>query len=161
MAWIPKVSDSLIKIAVTFTPERYRNIPSIPLIIILISVFSAHGEVHPLSKTPTPLPRKTSCRACGSPMFDEGNNMIMAFPPNFEFARTQSELDNFNKKTKGSGDDHSHGKGEEGGKQLGMPEVLKPGCHIFYERRVMDYIDGKTKWRKHKDTEEMGERERP
>ena len=86
--------------------------------------------------------------------------MLMAFPPAFEFARTQSEMDKFNKHTKDSGD-HSHGKGEEGGKQVGLPPVFKPACHIFYERRVLDVIDGTIKWRRHKDSEEMGEAERP
>lgn len=89
--------------------------------------------------------------------------MLMAFPPAFEFARTQGEMDKFHNTTKHTGEEggHSHGKGSEGGKKLGLPDVFKPGCHIFYERRVMDIIDGKTKWRKHKDSEEMGETERP
>ncbi len=89
--------------------------------------------------------------------------MIMAFPPNFEFARTEGEMSKFHKETQHKGDegDHSHGKGTEGGKKVGLPDVFKPGCHIFYERRVLDVVDGVTKWRRHKDTVEMGETERP
>jgi len=134
-----------------------------------LGFLSAHGEVHPLSGTPTPLPRKTSCRACGSPMFDEGRNMVMAFPPAFEFARNQSELEKAHadsddqKGTNGEGgDDHGvTGKGARSQKVVGLPDVFKAQCHIFYERRVMDIRDGLPKWRKHKDTELMGEEERP
>ncbi len=87
--------------------------------------------------------------------------MIMAFPPCFEFARSEGEMDKFHKHTKGNKVGHSHGAGEEGGKKVGLPDVFKPGCHIFYERRVLDMVDGVTKWRKHKDTVEMGDHERP
>ena len=88
--------------------------------------------------------------------------MVMAFPPSFEFARTESEMDKFHKHTKGKQDDHSHGKGEEGGKKVGLPDALRPGCHIFYERRVLDCPDGLDKWRRHKEeSEKMGDTQRP
>lgn len=120
---------------------------------------SAHGEVHPLSDTPTPLPRKTSCRACGSPLFDEGRNMCIAFPPTFEFARTKKELDQYNKS---SGKETPHGKGEEGGKQIGLPPAFVPKMHIFYERRLVDVHDGLVKWRgMNDDSDKMKEDERP
>lgn len=124
-----------------------------------LGFLSAHGEVHPLSDTPTPLPRKTSCRACGSPLFDEGRNMCIAFPPTFEFARSLKELE---KAGKSNGEEASHGQGEEGGKQVGLPPAFAPRCHIFYERRVMDIKDGLVKWRGlNEKSELMGEEERP
>lgn len=124
-----------------------------------LGFLSAHGEVHPLSSTPTPLPRKTSCRACGSPLFDEGRNMCIAFPPTFEFARSKKELEKFQES---NGKEASHGKGEEGGKQIGLPQAFRPKCHIFYERRVVDVKDGLVKWRGLNDRSElMGEEERP
>jgi hypothetical protein len=83
--------------------------------------------------------------------------MCIAFPPAFEFARTKKEVDSHDSKT----DQGSHGQGSAGAQQVGLPDVFKPQCHIFYERRVMDIKDGVIKWRKHKDTEEMGEEERP
>jgi hypothetical protein len=43
---------------------------------------------------------------------------------------------------------------------FGLPEALKPQCHIFYERRVNDVVDGLPKWRYHIDTELMGDRDR-
>ncbi|WVR05787.1 hypothetical protein IAU60_002812 [Kwoniella sp. DSM 27419] len=114
-----------------------------------IGFMSAHGEVHPLSATPSPLPRKISCRACGSPLMDEGRNMIMAFPPAFEWTRTHKEV----KKQKGEGEHNEPGKGE-----VGMPKVFQPQCHIFYERRVVDVKDGLPKWRGHKEeSEQMGD----
>ena len=124
-----------------------------------LGFLSAHGEVHPLSDTPTPLPRKTSCRACGSPLFDEGRNMCIAFPPTFEFVRSKKELE---KAAESNGEDASHGKGAEGGKQVGLPEAFWPKCHIFYERRVLDIKDGLVKWRGLNDRSElMEEDERP
>lgn len=117
--------------------------------------------------------------------------MIMAFPPCFEFPRTQRDLERMNeiedhRQQSGGGhdtDNHEGGEEEEKNKdegkhdgptddkgkdvqthrrpgkweKSGLPDVLKPQCHIFYERRVVDIHDGLTKWRKHKDTEEMGE----
>ena len=168
MARIPQVSLALPSLLPSCPPapllssvspsqspvNSNRNLTTTPL--------SAHGEVHPLSPTPSPLPRKTSCRACGSPLFDEGRNMIMAFPPAFEFARTEGEKDKFETATKGKAHGHAHGAGEDGGKKVGLPDVMKAQCHIFYERRVMDVIDGVPKWRAHKDeSEQMGETQRP
>ena len=88
--------------------------------------------------------------------------MVMAFPPNFEFARTESEMNKFHSETKGQEDGHSHGLGEEGGRKVGLPDAFVPGCHIYYERRCLDVPDGLVKWRGHKDkSEQMGETERP
>ncbi|KAK4685437.1 hypothetical protein P7C73_g4714, partial [Tremellales sp. Uapishka_1] len=125
-----------------------------------IGFLSAHGEVHPLSHTPTPLPRKISCRACGSPLFDEGRNMIMSFPPNFEFPR--GDIDEHGKSgdaTAGHAGGGNHPDTGNAKGKVGMPECFKAQCHIFYGRRCMDIVDGLPKWRRHKDTELMGETE--
>ncbi|WWC66462.1 uncharacterized protein I206_100364 [Kwoniella pini CBS 10737] len=137
-----------------------------------IGFLSAHGQVHPLSSTPTPLPRKVSCRACGSPLMDEGRNMIMAFPPSFEWTRTHKEVkqakeddknkdndDNNNEKKGSHGSEGDSGKGAR--KQQGFPSELRAQCHIFYERRCVDVKDGLPKWRGHKEQSElMGEDEK-
>ncbi|WVQ71028.1 hypothetical protein IAR50_000553 [Cryptococcus sp. DSM 104548] len=97
-----------------------------------VRFLSASADFHPLSSSPTPIPRKISCGSCGTPFMDEGRNMVLAFPPTFEFAR---------------------GKGAKG-----VPEVFHPGCHIFYGQRVMDCPDGLDKWRAHKEeSEKMGD----
>lgn len=144
------------------------------LVTDIISVRSAHGEVHPLSSTPTPLPHKVTCRACGSPLMDEGRNMIMAFPPSFEFPRTQKDLEEMNaeigkihQNVDGNGNgnqDHAvavekHGKPGKWDK-VSMPSELLPKHHIFYERRIIDVLDGLPKWRHLENTEEMGEKDR-
>ncbi|WVF70820.1 hypothetical protein IAT40_005614 [Kwoniella sp. CBS 6097] len=117
-----------------------------------IGFLSAHGEVHPLSSTPTPLPRKISCRACGSPLMDEGRNMIMAFPPAFEWTRTHKEVKHAKPEEE---------KGDSGKKdKIGMPEAFRASCHIFYERRCVNINDGLTKWRGHKEeSDKMGDDE--
>ncbi|RSH92626.1 hypothetical protein EHS25_008071 [Saitozyma podzolica] len=140
-----------------------------------LGFLSAHGEVHPLSSTPTPLPHKVTCRACGSPLMDEGRNMIMAFPPSFEFPRTQKDLEEMNAEidkihqnvdaANGKGNqDHAeavekHGKPGKWDK-VSMPSELLPRHHIFYERRIIDVLDGLPKWRHLENTEEMGEKDR-
>ncbi|WWC99571.1 hypothetical protein V866_006475 [Kwoniella sp. B9012] len=120
-----------------------------------IGFLSAHGEVHPLSSTPTPLPRKISCRACGSPLMDEGRNMIMAFPPAFEWTRTHKEV----KQSKEQNKDGNHGEEGDSGKGArkvqGFPSELKADCHIFYERRCVDVKDGLPKWRGHKEKSDL------
>lgn len=95
----------------------------------------------------------------------------MAFPPCFEFARSPAELDKANKHDEKNG--HQEGGGNGAGEHgaagaaaklttTGPPEVFKVQKHIFYERRIMDVIDGLPKWRKHADeSEEMGETQRP
>lgn len=99
--------------------------------------------------------------------------MIMAFPPTFEWPRTNKEVSEGNHKA-GADSDGADGKGENshtaGGaghkdssgkwKKPGLPEVFRPQCHIFYERRVVDMNDGLVKWRGHKDTEKMGDTDR-
>ena len=150
--------------------------PSNPLVPPSDS-YSAHGEVHPLSNTPTPLPRKISCRACGSNLMDEGRNMLMAFPPTFEWPRTNKEVERQNStahsKHKGKEGDGegaekpSHSAGGQGHKRggewtrPGLPDVFEAKCHIFYERRVVDVRDGLVKWRGHKEkSDKMGDDER-
>lgn len=93
----------------------------------------------------------------------------MAFPPAFEWARTAGELKTAHKnmddeEKQGDDEDEGHGVTGSGAKDqayMGLPDVFKPQVHIFYERRVVDIIDGLPKWRKHKDSELMGEDERP
>ena len=128
---------------------------------------SAHGEVHPLSNTPTPLPRKISCRACGSNLMDEGRNMLMAFPPTFEWPRTNKEVERQNEGEGEGAEKASHDAGGQGHKRggkwkhPGLPKVFEAKCHIFYERRVVDVRDGLVKWRGHKEkSEQMGDDER-
>ena len=103
---------------------------------------------------------------------DQGNNMIMAFPPTFEWPRTNKEVEEGNSKAgdKDAGEqekkEDSHAAGGEGHKRNGkwerpgLPDVFKPQCHIFYERRVVDVADGLVKWRGHKDTEKMEDNQR-
>lgn len=108
--------------------------------------------------------------------------MIMAFPPSFEFPRTQKDLEemnaeidkihrnanaNGNRKDKGNGKgDRSHAEAvEKHGKpgkwdKVSMPSELLPRHHIFYERRIVDVLDGLPKWRHLENTEEMGEKDR-
>lgn len=63
---------------------------------------------------------------------DEGRNMIMAFPPLFEFHRGDGEA--------------------------GVPEPLRVQSHIFYGHRIVDVVDGKDKWEGHKDeSKKMGD----
>lgn len=97
-----------------------------------IRFLTASSDFHPLSSSPTPLPRKISCALCGSPFMDEGRNMIMAFPPLFEFPRGDGEA--------------------------GVPESLRVQSHIFYGQRIADVVDGKDKWEGHKDqSNKMGD----
>lgn len=97
-----------------------------------IRFLTASSDFHPLSSSPTPLPRKISCASCGSPFMDEGRNMIMAFPPLFEFPRGDGEA--------------------------GVPESLQVQSHIFYGQRIADVVDGKDKWEGHKDqSNKMGD----
>ncbi len=85
--------------------------------------------------------------------------MCIAFPPTFEFARSPKEMEKFKKS---DGKEAPHGKGEEGGKKLGLPDAFIPNCHIFYERRLVDVKDGLIKWRGiNDDSEKMEEDERP
>eukprot|EP01059_Diplonema_ambulator_P004545 TRINITY_DN1425_c0_g1_i2.p1 TRINITY_DN1425_c0_g1~~TRINITY_DN1425_c0_g1_i2.p1 ORF type:complete len:192 (+),score=28.41 TRINITY_DN1425_c0_g1_i2:66-641(+) len=67
------------------------------------------------------LPCKVSCGKCRTLIADEGRNMWLAFPTLFEMPPRE-----------------------------GVPEVLKPRCHIFYAMRVMDINDGLPKWAGHK-----------
>jgi hypothetical protein len=67
------------------------------------------------------LPCKVSCRSCGTPIADEGRNMWLAFPTLFDFGMPPQ-----------------------------VPDAFKPTCHIFYEFRVQDVVDGLPKWSGHK-----------
>lgn len=68
------------------------------------------------------LPCKIRCRACGTPIADEGRNMWLAFPALFGFA-TAAEV----------------------------PPAFRPTCHIFYASRAFDVHDDLPKWAGHKD----------
>jgi hypothetical protein len=52
-----------------------------------------------------------------------------------------------------------HGKPGKWNK-VSMPSELLPRHHIFYERRIIDVLDGLPKWRHLENTEEMGEKDR-
>lgn len=67
------------------------------------------------------LPCKVRCRACGTPVADEGRNMWLAFPTLFDF-----------------------------GTPPAVPQAFEPTCHIFYAARVRDVPDDLPKWSGHK-----------
>ncbi|KAJ5050941.1 uncharacterized protein L3040_002808 [Drepanopeziza brunnea f. sp. 'multigermtubi'] len=66
------------------------------------------------------LPCKVSCAYCGSLIMDEGRKMILLFPGLIEW-----------------------GEGEKGREKRAGWEAE---CHMFYENRVVDILDGKPKW---------------
>jgi hypothetical protein len=68
------------------------------------------------------LPCKVRCALCGTLIADDGRNMWLAFPTQFDF-----------------------------GSPARVPESFKPTCHIFYDQRVIDVDDGLPKWSGHKD----------
>ena len=68
------------------------------------------------------LPCKVYCKNCRTPIMDEGRNMCLVFPT----------------LTKGI---HADKK---------IAKDWAPTCHIFYEARVADFLDGKPKWSGHK-----------
>ncbi|UZJ52875.1 hypothetical protein CBS101457_002195 [Exobasidium rhododendri] len=71
------------------------------------------------------VPCKVSCKNCGGHLFDEGRNMIMAYPSSFRFK-----------------DGHVPGK-------------FAPSAHIFYGERVMNVDDDVPKWSGHKEKSEL------
>jgi len=64
------------------------------------------------------LPCKVKCGYCGTPIMDEGRNMILLFPTLIKF-KSPEERKNF-----------------------------APTCHMFYPQRVVDIPDGLPKWSK-------------
>jgi len=62
------------------------------------------------------LPCKVSCSYCGSPIMDEGRNMILLFPGLIKFKSKEEK------------------------------EKFAPECHMFYGKRCIDIPDGKPKW---------------
>jgi len=62
------------------------------------------------------LPCKVKCEYCGTPIMDEGRNMILLFPTLIKF-RSEEEKNNF-----------------------------AATCHMFYEKRIVDIKDGLPKW---------------
>ncbi|KAI0077896.1 hypothetical protein K474DRAFT_1661129 [Panus rudis PR-1116 ss-1] len=66
------------------------------------------------------VPCKVSCNVCRSPIFDEGRNVVLAYPSSFKFE-----------------DGH-------------VPKEFQPTAHIFYSERVMEIPDGIPKWSGHK-----------
>lgn len=92
--------------------------------------------------------------------------MLMAFPPTFEWPRTNKEVERQNDQGEGA-EKGSHDAGGQGHKRggkwerPGLPDVFEAKCHIFYERRVVDVRDGLVKWRGHKEkSDKMGDDER-
>ncbi|CAM6129239.1 unnamed protein product [Calypogeia fissa] len=84
------------------------------------------------------LPCKVSCAYCGSPIMDEGRNMILMFPSMIHFGK---------KKLGPVLDEHLD-------TNVAVFEVadreksnFAPTCHIFYGDRVVDIPDGKPKWK--------------
>ncbi|TRM60438.1 Mss4-like protein, partial [Schizophyllum amplum] len=90
------------------------------------------------------VPCKAACRTCRSPVMDEGRKMLVIYPALIDF------------------DDCEGRRTTDDGKILTAEEGRQkffPTCHIFYEQRVDDYVDGKPKYRRHKeDGETMPER---
>ncbi|KZV90567.1 hypothetical protein EXIGLDRAFT_676967 [Exidia glandulosa HHB12029] len=68
-----------------------------------------HARVHDV-------PCKVSCGECGSHLFDEGRNMVLAFPSAFELPPGP------------------------------LPEPLRSQMHICYGSRTADVLDGLPKW---------------
>lgn len=88
--------------------------------------------------------------------------MMIGFPPTFDFPRTKEEADKEHKEHHPDGETHGkktkedHSAEHARGRGIkGLPEKLKPECHIFYERRTVDVPDDLPKWRKHKDESEL------
>ncbi|KAL1666472.1 Mss4-like protein [Schizophyllum commune] len=75
------------------------------------------------------LPCKIACRTCRSPVMDEGRKILVIYP----------SLIDFDELPKG-GLTPAEGK-----------KKFFPTCHIFYEQRVDDYVDGKPKYKGHKE----------
>ncbi|KAL1704770.1 Mss4-like protein, partial [Schizophyllum commune] len=74
------------------------------------------------------LPCKIACRTCRSPVMDEGRKILVIYPSLIDFDELPGGL-----------------TPAEGKKKF------FPTCHIFYEQRVDDYVDGKPKYKGHKE----------
>ncbi|KAL1673068.1 Mss4-like protein [Schizophyllum commune] len=74
------------------------------------------------------LPCKIACRTCRSPVMDEGRKILVIYPSLIDFDELPGRLTPAEAKKK-----------------------FFPTCHIFYEQRVDDYVDGKTKYKGHKE----------
>ncbi|KAI4294325.1 hypothetical protein K525DRAFT_212925 [Schizophyllum commune Loenen D] len=81
------------------------------------------------------LPCKIACRTCRSPVMDEGRKILVIYPSLIDF----DELPRGATSKKG-GLTPAEGK-----------KKFFPTCHIFYEQRVDDYVDGKPKYKGHKE----------
>lgn len=62
------------------------------------------------------LPAKVQCKHCGTPIMDEGRDMIMAFPTLFEFVKRDAKPE--------------------------FPPAFLPTCHIFCATKCLDTDDG-------------------
>lgn len=67
-------------------------------------------------KTEYKLPLKISCKACHSPVGNEGNGMMLILPSLIDFSETQGE----------------HGR---------LPDAFKPTFHQYYGTRIRDIQD--------------------
>ncbi|CRG87496.1 hypothetical protein PISL3812_04514 [Talaromyces islandicus] len=67
------------------------------------------------------VPTKVYCVHCSSPIMDEGRNMCLIFPELIDLGETEEE-------------------------HLTRRKVFEIDCHIFYSRRIIEVMDGKTKW---------------
>ncbi|KAJ5612058.1 hypothetical protein N7510_005252 [Penicillium lagena] len=65
---------------------------------------------------------KVSCSSCHTPIMDECENVCLIFPQLIEITGSNGE-------------------------QRKQREVFKPKCHVFYESRMEDILDGLPKWR--------------
>ncbi|KAL1747413.1 Mss4-like protein [Schizophyllum fasciatum] len=104
------------------------------------------------------LPCKVACRTCRSPVMDEGRKVLVIYP----------SLIDFGEMPRGEGDprreagsiavrgDSTAAEGSLNAAE-GRPTAAEgrskffPTCHIFYEQRVDDYVDGRPKYRRHKE----------
>ncbi|RJE27488.1 hypothetical protein PHISCL_00222 [Aspergillus sclerotialis] len=66
-------------------------------------------------------PTKVCCSFCRSPIMDEGRRVCLIFPESIDFGDSPEE-------------------------KLEWRKAFEVSCHIFYEERVLEILDGKTKW---------------
>lgn len=67
------------------------------------------------------VPTKVSCSFCRTPIMDEGRNVCLIFPEAIVAGDSDKE-------------------------RQGWREAFAPDCHIFYDKRCIEILDGKTKW---------------
>ncbi|KAG2026395.1 hypothetical protein GB937_001905 [Aspergillus fischeri] len=67
------------------------------------------------------VPTKVSCSFCRTPIMDEGRNVCLIFPEAIVAGDSDEERQKWR-------------------------EAFAPDCHIFYDKRCIEILDGKTKW---------------